>query len=138
MNESIKKFLNQEIQNGRLALAANLLYDIVLVGWIAFAGLYALEALLPTFVIARLSLVKFAVLLLVLSSLLFWLAEKLRPAEVSSKKGLSRPLLIFIGLAGFGVIALTHYRFPWWSIPISLCGYSIIIWLFAKRFKAER
>ncbi len=138
MNPPLKKILDQEIKSGRLAIAANLLYDTVFVGWIAFAGLYAIEALLPTFVIARLSLVKFAIILLVLSSLLIWFAQILKPPTRPPKKELARPLLVFFSLAAFCVIALTHYRFPWWSIPISLCGYGAIVWLFTRHFKTER
>lgn len=75
MPDTLKKLLDRSVETGRLALVANLLYDVVLIGWLAFAGLYAIETLLPTFVMARLSLVKFALILLMLTSLLVWLGQ---------------------------------------------------------------
>lgn len=138
MHTTLKKLLDREIATGRLAVAANLLYEAALVGWIAFGGLYALEALLPTFVTARLSLVKFGVLLLVLSSILIWLSQHLKPVSHQTKKETSRPLSIFLIITGLGIVTLTHYRFPWWSIPISISSYGLIVWLFFRLFQKER
>lgn len=134
MHPSIEKILTSYKTDGRLAVAANLLFDLVLVGWVAFAGLYALEVLLPTFVIARLSLVKLAVVLLILTSLLVWLGSviEIKSVRSSEKKGLSRPWLWIIILGSVGIIALAHYRFPWWSIPVTLAGYALVLWLFYK------
>lgn len=126
--------------NGQLAIAANLLFDVVLVGWIAFAGLYALEVLLPTFVIARLSLVKLAVILLVLTSLLVWLGSvlEINRAESKGKNSLSRFSLAVIIIGSIGIVALAHYRFPWWSIPIALAGYAFALWLFVHENQMGR
>lgn len=138
MNTSSKKLLDGMIVDGRLALAANLLFDIVTIGWVAFFGLYALEVLLPTFIIARLSLVKFALMLLILTSLLLWLGRALGREAPPKEKRTSRSLAVFIGMAGLAVIALAHYRFPWWSIPISLSGYAAILWLFKEQAEMKR
>lgn len=129
---SIENFITPYKKSGRLAIAANLLFDLALVGWIAFTGLYALETLLPTFVIARLSLVKFAVILLLLTSLLVWISSVLgiKEKESATKKAVPRIMLVAIITAGVGIIALTHYHFPWWSIPIMLGGYALALWFF--------
>jgi phosphatidylserine synthase len=132
MDTFFKRSLDKYSSDERLAVAANLLSDVVFVGWIAFAGLYAIEVLLPTFVTARLSLVKFAILLLGLTSLLIWLSQSLAPTKQPSKKILSRPLLILFAMVSIGIIALAHYRFPWWSIPIIVSGYSLVLWLFFR------
>ena len=140
MHPSIEKILTSYKADGRLAVAANLLFDLVLVGWVAFAGLYALEVLLPTFVIARLSLVKLAVALLILTSLLVWLGSVLEIKSVrsSEKKDLPRPWLWIVILGSVGIIALAHYRFPWWSIPVTLAGYALVLWLFMRENRSER
>lgn len=133
MHPKIETIITREKENGRLAVAANLLFDIVFAGWIAFAGLYALEVLLPTFVMARLSLVKFALLLLILTSLLVWLGKTLeiKTAATANRK-LSRPFLISLTLISAGIIALAHFRFPWWSIPVAILGYGLVLRLFMR------
>lgn len=134
MHPSIENIIATYKKNGSFAIAANLVFDLVLVGWIAFAGLYALETLLPTFVIARLSLVKLAVVLLVLSSLLVWFGSILEVKAIASgaKGRLSRVLLVAIIFGSIGIVTLAHYRFPWWSIPILLAGYALALWLFSR------
>ncbi|MGB4833677.1 MAG: hypothetical protein WBP40_01445 [Candidatus Moraniibacteriota bacterium] len=132
MDTFFKRSLDKYASDGRLAIAANLLSDIVCVGWIAFAGLYAIEVLLPTFVSARLSLVKFAILLLGLTSLLIWLIQSLAPTKQPSNRILSRPLRILLIMVAIGIISLAHYRFPWWSIPIIVSSYSLVLWLFFR------
>lgn len=140
MRLSIEKIIAPYKANGQLAIAANLLFDLVLVGWIAFAGLYALEVLLPTFVIARLSLVKLAVILLVLTSLLAWLGSVLdiKMAGSQERNHLSRRSLVAIIIGGVSVVALAHYRFPWWSIPMMLSGYVLALWFFVREHRMDR
>ncbi len=132
MSTWFKTILERYETSGQLALAANLLYDAVLSGWIAFALLYSLEVLLPTFVMARLSLVKFAVVLLVFTSLLAWIGQRLkRPVNASDTK-VKRLWITLAGIAGLVIIALAHYRFPWWSIPLSVGGFTLVMWQFWK------
>ena len=139
MNALLKKLLDRMIVSGWLAVATNLLYEAVLAGWIAFAGLYGIEALLPTFVTARLSLVKFAIVLLALSGLLAWLGQRLKGADVpAAEKKYSRLLLTCIILVVLGIITITHYRFPWWSIPLSVCGYVLVFGLFWRDFRSSK
>lgn len=140
MPPRIEKIIASYKANGQLAIAANLLFDLVLVGWIAFAGLYALEVLLPTFVIARLSLVKLAVILLVLTSLLAWLGSvlEIKKTESGEKKNLSRFSLVAIIVGSISIVALAHYRFPWWSIPVTLAGYALTLWLFVHENRSGR
>ncbi len=139
MYASINTKLSQLKANGRLALLANLLFDIVLVGWCAFAGLYALEVLLPTFVIARLSLVKLAIALLLLTTLLIWLSSVLELRDTPPKnKKFHRLFLTGVIISSVGVIALAHYRFPWWTIPVTLTGYALVVWLFVRENRTER
>ncbi|MGB4942997.1 MAG: hypothetical protein WBO92_02695, partial [Candidatus Moraniibacteriota bacterium] len=132
MTLSFKKSLETYATDGHLAIAANLLFDAVFVGWIAFAGLYAIEVVLPTFVTARLSLVKCALLLLLGTSLLVWLSRFLEPSHEQTEQPYPRILLVGAGLVGLSVITLAHYRFPWWSIPIIVAGYGLAVWLFFK------
>ncbi len=132
MHASIENLLARYRKDGRLAVFANLLFDVVLVGWIVFAGLYALEVLLPTFVTARLSLVKASVILLFLTSLLAWLGSMLGAEKDAASKTPSHPVIISTTIVALGIIALAHYRFPYWSIPILIIGYAIAIWIFAK------
>ncbi|MFZ1626938.1 MAG: hypothetical protein WAT81_04005 [Candidatus Moraniibacteriota bacterium] len=133
MRHLIKKIITRDKKNGWLAIATNLLYETVLVGWIAFVGLYGIEALLPTFVTARLSLVKFAIILLALSGLLAWLGQRLKSNEIQTEERKnSRLFLALIFLGAGSIITLAHYRFPWWSIPILLAGYVLTLWLFNK------
>lgn len=134
MHPLVEKIMARHTTNGRLAIAANLLFDLVLVGWVAFTGLYALEVLLPTFVIARISLVKLAVILLLLTTLLIWLGSILEvKREASTKKSsISHGFLIAIVAVSISVVALAHYRFPWWSIPLLLAGYTLTLWLFVR------
>lgn len=140
MHPRIEKIVTPYKANGQLAIAANLLFDLVLVGWIAFAGLYALEVLLPTFVIVRLSLVKLAVILLVLTGLLAWLGSVLEIKRTGSeeKKDHSRFLFVAIIIGSVGIVALAHYRFPWWSIPVMLAGYALALWLFVRENQTGR
>lgn len=130
MTDKIKNFLDQSRESGSLALFANLLFDAVMLGWLVFAGLYAVEALLPTFVTARLSLVKFGIILIGLTALLAY-ARKDLPSPESEKSSLAwLPWITVMFLAI--IIAIAHYRFPWWSIPICLGSYLLIAWLFSK------
>lgn len=122
-------------KNGGIAIFANLLFDAVFLGWIVFAGLYALEVLLPTFVTARLSLVKFSVFLITLTALLARLRKSL-PETDSGKAALTR-LIWMAGLFAIGTITIAHYRFPWWSIPLSTGGYLIIAWLFLRNSEVK-
>ena len=96
--------------------------------------------LLPTFIIARLSLVKLAIILLVLTSLLAWLRSVLEIKRVESReeKDLSRVLQGAIIIGGVGIVALAHYRFPWWSIPTVLAGYALALWLFVRGNRTTR
>lgn len=134
MYNPIEQKILQYQKDGRLAVIANLLYDLVQVGWIAFAGLYVIEVLLPTFVIARLSLVKFAFMLLIGTALLIWLSTLLKNNSQARSISERHPRFYLgsLALMGCGIIALAHYRFPWWSIPIILGSYCIVGWLFRQ------
>lgn len=130
MTDELKNFLDQAQKSGALAIFANLLFDAAMLGWIVFAGLYAVEALLPTFVTARLSLVKFGIILIGLTALLAYLRKNLPSPESEKSSANWLPWVTVLFLAG--IIAIAHYRFPWWSIPICLGGYLLIAWLFLK------
>jgi hypothetical protein len=95
------------------------------VGWVAFIGLYFIEVLLPLFVTTRISLVKFSLLLLVLTSTLIWLKTALDGKTQTYTKPPTHHQFFLVSLLimSYGAIALTHYRFPWWSIIILLVGY---------------
>ncbi len=135
MTSPLDGLLERTKKNGSLAIFANLLFDAVLLGWIIFAGLYALEVLLPTFVTARLSLVKFSVFLITLTALLARLRRSL--PETDSEKTAPTRLIWMTGLFVVGTIIIAHYRFPWWSIPLSTGGYLIIAWLFLRNSEVK-
>jgi hypothetical protein len=135
MHDSLNKFLERTKETGSLALFANLLFDAVILGWLVFAGLYALEALLPTFIIARLSLVKFSIILIALTALLTTLRTSLPPARF---KKTSDSWFLWTAITFLvGTITIAHYRFPWWSIPLCVIGYILIAWLFLKNLEKE-
>jgi len=132
------KKLDERLQaDGHIAIAANLLYEAVLIGWASFALLYALETLLPTFVIARLSLVKFSVCLILFTILLGWLGQ-LGEAKIAQTKKMHPLLLAVLGLFLLSTVMLANYRFPWWTIPISIGGYGLVAWFFFKIFQENR
>lgn len=123
-------------ENGSLAIFTNLLFDTVTLGWLVFSGLYAVEVLLPTFVTARLSLVKLSILLIALTTLLAALRKSL-PKTDSEGESASTGLIWIAGLFAIGTITTAHYRFPWWSIPLLVGGYFIIAWLFHKNSREK-
>ncbi len=140
MHPSIENIVAPYKKNGSLAIAANLFFDLALVGWVAFVCFYALEVLLPTFIIARLSLVKFAIVLLVLTSLLVWFGSilEIKRGRSEERKDLSCLLFVAIIIGNVGIVALAHYRFPWWSIPVMLAGYVFALWLFIRENRTGR
>lgn len=139
MISSVSGHIERMKKNGALAIFANLLFDTVLVGWLAFAGLYALEALLPTFIIARLSLVKLGIILIGLTALLAGLRKSLTKVETEGEAPAAGSFVAWsAAIFFFGTIAIAHYRFPWWSIPICVGGYALLAWFLMKNREAAR
>ena len=126
-----KSSIDRSLHNGSLALFANLLFEALCIGWIIFSGLYLVEAILPTFIIARLSLVKFSIFL-VLATLFLAVMRTYLPAIPKDEKGGYNRLWWIAVLFFLAAITLAHYRFPWWSIPLTVGGYLTILWLFQK------
>lgn len=137
MSPSLTRLLARMKDTGALAVIANLLFDAILIGWIAFAGLYSIEVLLPTFVTARISLVKLAFVLIIFTVLLSLLGTVLPLGKnISRHPRIQRILgltVLFIAIS----IALAHYRFPWWAIPICLGGYAAAGYLFWKNSSSD-
>lgn len=136
MNPIFNQIMERSTKNGALAIFANLLFDTIFIGWLVFASLYLIETVLPTFIIARLSLVKFCILLIALTMLLASLREKLPLSTKNIFSEKYNTLLLSLALVfSLVTIVLTHYRFPWWSIPLSISGYALSCWLFFRPTK---
>ncbi|MFA9262361.1 MAG: hypothetical protein ACEQSB_03335 [Undibacterium sp.] len=140
MPPSFTTLLERSKKNGSLAIGANLLFDIVLLGWLAFAGLYSIEVLLPTFVTARLSLVKFSVILIGLTALLAVTGKSLpHTSRITERAPHIHRWLFFVTIAFIlGILTLAHYRFPWWTIPISVGSYAATSYVFWKNYRSEK
>ncbi len=118
-------------ETGSLALVWTLLFEVLVVGYIGFAGLYTLEVLLPTFITARLSLTKVFFFLLLGTSILAWLGAKLEldfPKESLWKS----PSLWITILWGVGLLLISLIKLPLWSIPIFFGATLGMIFLFLK------
>lgn len=137
MTSSMSKYLEELKSSGSLALFANLLFEMVLVGWIAFAGLYSIEVLLPTFVTARISLVKFSILLIGLTTILSLIGTTLPKEKDQSWHPSSKWILGLTISFALISLAVAHYRFPWWTIPICVAGYVTTGYLFWKNHSSK-
>lgn len=131
MQNWITPKINQWKQSGRLAIVAALLFELLLVLWIGFFVLFALETLLPTFITVRLSLANLLALL-VLGTVLYFSLE--RQVDVPPEETTTPPFLT-LGAWGFGfsLIALSLARFTLAGVIIFLAAYLILWWLL-KRF----
>jgi hypothetical protein len=124
-------WLENSRKNGRLAIGLNLLFETLIAGWVGFFGLYTLEVLLPTFITSRLSLPAFFVVLVGGSALLSLLAEH-SPARSVHFRSAGRVLIALVLLWSFALVALSLYRFPFWSIPLQIGGFAAIVFLFFR------
>ncbi|TXH02419.1 MAG: hypothetical protein E6R05_04205 [Candidatus Moraniibacteriota bacterium] len=121
--------------NGKLAIFAALLLELLIVLWLSFLALFALETLLPTFVTVRLSLTNFlAFLLLTTVFYLFFERQLDLPTEETKTP---RWLTVGVWTFGFFIIALSLARFSIIGVLIFLIAYLLLTWLLTK-FVQER
>lgn len=111
-------------QRGWLHLAAALLFEALVFCSLAFASLYSLELLLPTFVSARFPLMEMLVLLLFGLALYLWLENflGLQPGMTSPPRlsVLSKVFIVCSSLWGILLFFISLAKFPMWSFPILL------------------
>lgn len=116
--------------NGKLAIFATLLLELLIVLWFSFLALFALETLLPTFVTVRLSLTNFLAFL-ILTTIFYLLLERqldLPTEETKTPRWLSGGVMIF----GLVLIALSLARFPLMGVIIFLVSYLSLWWLLTR------
>lgn len=113
-----------------LAILAALLLELLLVLWIGFLVLFALETLLPTFITIRLSLANFLAIL-VLGTVFYLFLEKELNLPTDETK---TPRFLTVGVWGFGfiLIALSLARFTLAGVIIFFIAYLILWWLFSQ------
>ncbi len=113
-----------------LAILAALLLELLLVLWIGFLVLFALETLLPTFITIRLSLANFLAIL-VLGTVFYLFLEKELNLPTDETK---TPRFLTVGVWGFCfiLIALSLARFTLAGVIIFFIAYLILWWLFSQ------
>lgn len=130
-----KEYLLQKINHwensGYLTLVWALLFEMLLFGFLGFAGLYTLEVLLPTFITARISLTKVFFFLLLGISLLAWIGAKLN-LEFPKHSPQKSPLIWMVLIWSIALLLISMIKLPLWSIPIFLTATIGIILLFSK------
>lgn len=132
-------FLNQKMtewqESGKLAIAASLLFELLIVLWLGFIALFSLETLLPTFVTIRISLTNFLTVL-ILGTILYLFLEQKVDAPLEQNK---TPRWLSVGVWCFGalLIALSLARFPLAGAIVFFVGYLALLWLL-NRFLQEK
>lgn len=123
-------------ENGFLSVFYALLLEALFIGYLAFAVLFTIEMLLPTFVTARLSLTKFFFILFLFSFVLTSLGRFL---DLSFDWNIRKknPLL-WIGLLWtISILILSLLNFPPLLIPLIIIAFLLIGYLFWKVFFGE-
>lgn len=135
--ETLTKMFEQRLEKwekgGSLLLFYALLIELLVMGYVAFLGLFTLETLLPTFVTVRLSLVKFLFWLILLTYLAATLGERLGlgfPFRLTKKS----PLLWLGALWLAGILAVSLMKFPLWAIALLIAGFFLTLYLLAGFF----
>ena len=123
--------------NGTLTLVYALLSEALFFGYLAFIGLFTLETLLPTFIMAHLSLAKFFFSLIIGTFLVSLLGNFLamRFTWHFTKKS---PLLWLATLWAAAILAVSLYKFPPLLIPLLIVGFLIVGYLFGKIIFSEK
>lgn len=99
--------------------AYSLMGELLVLLFIFLAFLMTAEILLPGFISLRLNLTWYLFLLLV-GVFLLLLVGKISDIQPIHKIPLERGVVTLSSLWGVGIIGLSLYRFPWWSILILL------------------
>lgn len=116
--------------NGSVAIASALLFELLVVLWLGFFMLFALETLLPTFVTIRLSLSNFLAFLILTTIFYLFLERQLDDIPSQTKT----PRWLTVGVWGFGVIliSLSFARFPLMGVVIFLVSYLCLTWVLSR------
>lgn len=135
----MRNFIQQKFDywkvNGKLAIFAALLLELIIVLWLSFLALFALETLLPTFVTVRLSLTNFLAFLLLTTIFYLFLERQLDLPTEETKT----PRWLTVGVWGFGffIIALSLARFSIIGVLIFLIAYFLLTWTFVRFVQAR-
>lgn len=123
-------------ENGFLAVCYALLLEGLVIGYLGFMALFTIEMLLPTFVSARFSLTKSFFFLFLLSFVLTALGRYLN-MNFKWKITKKNPLLWLGFLWTLGILLLSLYKFPLFTIPIIILAFFAIGYLFWKILFSE-
>ncbi|MFZ2187666.1 MAG: hypothetical protein WAV46_03540 [Candidatus Moraniibacteriota bacterium] len=117
--------------SGGLTVCYALLTEMLFIGYLAFASLFTIEILLPTFVTAHLSLTKFFFVLLSFSFVLVFLGHVL-DLNFDWKIQKKNPL-VWLGLLWtIGILAISLFNFPPLLIPLIIATFLLVGFLFWK------
>lgn len=132
MSHWIQEQLKRWKQTETLLIATRLLFELLIVLWVSFLALFALETLLPTFVTIRISLT-FFLAFIVLATIFYCTLEKQLDAPSEATE---TPQWVIIGLWVFGVslIALSLARFPLLPGILFLLGSIGLTWFLWRLF----
>lgn len=137
VQKTILSHLEKLKKSGFLVVLYALLSEALCIGAFVFLGLLTLEMLLPTFIVARLSLTKFFFALFTLSFGLIFLARYLElsfPFRINKKSP-----LVWTGTAWLsGIILLSLYKFPLLSLPFIALGLLASVYFFLHIFFEEK
>lgn len=135
MHPWITAKLNQWKASGKLVIIAALLFELLVVLWLGFFALFALETLLPTFVTIHLSLSNFLTLL-ILGTVGYLFLER-QFDEIPSQTKTPPWLSVGAWLFGCILITLSLARFSLIGALIFLALY-LFLWWFLGRFLQEQ
>lgn len=118
-------------QSGFLSIITLLLSELIVVLWLSFFALFALEMLLPTFVLARLSLAQYFFWLLLGTLATLKLRQETSIAYFDIPKKIWFPAIIFgwFFVLILTLLALVHFSLIGGAIFFSLyTGLSFLLW----------
>lgn len=120
-------------KNGSLTVVFALFAEFLIIGYLAFAALFSLETLLPNIIGSHIDLTLFFAVLLLFTFALLSIGHFLA-VEFILTVSWKNPWLWLGSLWSLGILAISLYRFPLWSIPIILVGFGLVASLFARIF----
>lgn len=130
-SQKILDCTNHLKQNGFLSIATLLLSELMIVLWLSFFALFALEMLLPTFVLARLSLAQYFFWLLLGTMVTLKLRQETSIAHFDVPKKIWLPAIIagWLFVLILTLLALVHFSLIGGALFFSLyTGLSFFLW----------
>lgn len=135
MHSWITEKINHWKATGTLSIFVALFFELLVVLWLSFFALFALETLLPTFITIRLSLANFLAVLILGTVFYLFLERQLDLPTEETKT----PPWLSVGAWGFCfiLIALSLARFSLAGVLIFLVLY-IFLWRLLNGFLHEK